>query len=135
HSSPSRAGILAHAAGQERARRNEVADHAEEDVQEARPEREDAGREVRETATSDHELERARHARLAAEGQAPGAVVRGEGLPRAVALPERPDCRFHRELGATERGVDSLARERVEEPRGTAHEEDAADARRVDLVG
>src|SRR5206468_8964615 len=106
---------LAHEASHECLGRDEVADHPEEDIQKARSLREDMGGEVRETAVRDDELERARHPCLAAEGQAPGAAIGGEGLPRTVAAAERSDRRLHRELGAAERGVDPLAREWVDE--------------------
>src|SRR2546426_433642 len=82
----------------------------------------------------DDELERPRHTRLTAEGPAPRAAVGGERSPRAVARAQRPDRRLDRELGAAERGVDALARERVEESRGIAHQEHAAHAWHAHLV-
>src|SRR2546423_59346 len=76
---------------------------------------EDGGGGVGEPAVGDDELEHARAARLGAKDPAPRATVVGERPPRAVASAQRPDRRLDRELGAAERGVDALPRERVEE--------------------
>src|SRR5215831_19002689 len=102
-------------AGEERARRHEVAEDAEQQVEQARAPREEPPRQVREAAVADDDLQRARHPLLVARRQAPSAIVAGQRPRRYIAAAERLHRGLHGQLGAPETVEDPLARERIEE--------------------
>src|SRR6516225_5367817 len=87
-------------AAHESARRNEIAENAEQHIEQTGPARQSARRQVGDAAVTDHELEHASHALLVACREPALVIVARQRACGDVAPPERLHRRLHGELCA-----------------------------------
>src|SRR6266542_5596306 len=116
-------------------RRDEVADHPHEGVEQRRTAGEGAREAVGEGAPRDDEPKGAGDPFLVAGGGAARLRIGAEGARGHIAVGEGAVSGLDEELGRVERGMKSLARERIIDAGGIAGEQDAAVARRGHRIG